>query len=293
MLRSFQFSNEELKKIPLLVCLLGEDYMQEPVIRSKGMPYYQWFFVKKGRGEFIENGIRHVVSEGQSFFILPEMPHSYRQLSDEWVVHVVGFTGAACETLMNIIGINKSGVYYVKDQNMFPKYIHSMMHLEGTTNDTLQRKLSKEAYSFVMDMALNIHFMEHGIAEQKYSLVSKIMAYLEENFRQDLYLDMLSEYFELSKDYLCTVFKQKTNYTIIQFLNIVRISWARIYLEQYPEKNVEEIGWMCGFRSPSYFGKIFKQIVGTTPANYRKRSGVIFCSGKEKREEDETVINDT
>ena len=69
MLYSFQFSNEELQKIPLLVCLLGENYRQEPVIRSNGMPYYQWLYVKKGQGEFVENGIRHIVNEGQTFFI--------------------------------------------------------------------------------------------------------------------------------------------------------------------------------------------------------------------------------
>lgn len=278
MLYSFQFSNEELQKIPLLVCLLGENYRQEPVIRSNGMPYYQWLYVKKGQGEFVENGIRHIVNEGQTFFIPPDIPHSYRQMSEEWIIHVIGFTGVLCGQLMDTIKMKDSGVYLVKDRELFPRSIHRMISLKERCDEDVQRYLSKEGYSFLMDMAVNVQIMEKGIPDQKYSVINKIMEYLEENFRQDLSLDMLSEHVSLSKDYLCALFRKKTNYTIMQYLNIIRIGWARIYLEQYPEKNVEEIGLMCGFRSPSYFGKIFKRVVGTTPAGYRKRSSIIFSS---------------
>lgn len=43
----------------------------------------------------------------------------------------------------------------------------------------------------------------------------------------------------------------------MQYLQTVRISRARIFLIQYPEKHVAEIAHMCGFESPSCFGKVF------------------------------------
>ena len=53
--------------------------------------------------------------------------------------------------------------------------------------------------------------------------------------------------------------------TIMQYLTEIRIGHARHLLTLHPEKKVLEIGKMCGFESPSYFGKIFKKEVGMTP----------------------------
>ena len=51
---------------------------------------------------------------------------------------------------------------------------------------------------------------------------------------------------------------------------MVRLAEAKYQLMHYPEKSVCEIAKACGFRSPSYFGKIFKDSTGLTPAQYRR-----------------------
>ena len=51
----------------------------------------------------------------------------------------------------------------------------------------------------------------------------------------------------------------------MQYLTEIRIGHARHLLTLHPEKKVLEIGKMCGFESPSYFGKTFKKEVGITP----------------------------
>ena len=49
-----------------------------------------------------------------------------------------------------------------------------------------------------------------------------------------------------------------------------------LFLEQYPEKKAYEIGKMCGFESPSYFGKNFREIVGLTPEQYRRVNSIVL-----------------
>lgn len=99
--------------------------------------------------------------------------------------------------------------------------------------------------------------------------------------QRDLSLNDLSDYMQLSKEYLCTVFKSKMQTTIMKFLLDLRISHARIFLLQYPEKRVAEISQMCGFDSPSYFGMQFKKIVGVTPENFRR--GIHLAEKKQRR----------
>lgn len=273
MVYSFQFSRKELKKIPLLICMLGQNNEQEAVTRSHGTPFYEWYFCEKGRGEFVENGIRHVIKEGQAFFVTPNTPHSYKKISEEWIVHVIGFTGTGCQDIMEVAEMNKAGVYQLEDPYIFQKYVQRMIELKQENVERLQQELSKQGYCFLVDMMSNIQIIKAGVKKQDASVVAGIMTYMEENYTEPLSLDMLAEKAGLSKEYLCVIFKKETKYTIVQYLNIIRIGWARIFLEQYPEKSAYEIGNMCGFDSPSYFGKIFKRMVGVTPADYRKQSG--------------------
>ena len=95
-------------------------------------------------------------------------------------------------------------------------------------------------------------------------------SWLEENYARPISLDELAKAVNLTKDYMCALFKKITGETIIQCLTSIRIGHARQLLIQYPDKNVIEIAHMCGFDSPSYFGKIFKQLIGMTPERYRK-----------------------
>ena len=60
--------------------------------------------------------------------------------------------------------------------------------------------------------------------------------------------------------------------TIVNFLIEIRISNARTLLCTYPEKSVAEICSLCGFQSPSYFGKVFKKVMNMSPNEYRARN---------------------
>lgn len=96
---------------------------------------------------------------------------------------------------------------------------------------------------------------------------------MEQHYDRDLSLDELAELVGLSKEYLCTLFKKTMKQTIMQYLLTIRISQARTLLIRFPEKKVQEIAKLCGFESPSYFGKKFKQETGMTPDAFRKKLG--------------------
>ena len=93
---------------------------------------------------------------------------------------------------------------------------------------------------------------------------------MESNYTQPVTLTDLSEYINLSKEYMCSLFKDVTGQTIMQYLKTVRIGRAKILLMQYPEKHVSEIAHLCGFEDAGYFGRVFKKMVGCTPDYFRR-----------------------
>jgi hypothetical protein len=58
---------------------------------------------------------------------------------------------------------------------------------------------------------------------------------------------------------------QETGETIMRQLTSIRIGRARQLLLENPDLPVYKVGELCGFRSPSYFGKVFRAYTGVSP----------------------------
>lgn len=271
MIYSFHYPEAFPQSLPVFPLLLGINHRQEPIQRPKGFPFYQWFYCVKGTGELIVNQQKSILHEGQGALIYPKVPHSYRGLTSDWTVHFIGFSGPNCPELLKTLEMHESDVYHFSDETIFPEYVERLHDLQKQKRKNKYTELSKECYSFLLDLSSCVRRINASVPAQENRFIRKIMDYMEENYQDPISLDDLAEHVQLSKEYMCTIFKKSMRQTIMQALLTVRISRARLFLIQYPEKKVQEIARMCGFESPSYFGKVFKKEVGVTPENYRNR----------------------
>ncbi len=271
MIYSFSYPGTLHQSLPVSPHLLGINHWQEPILRPKGFPFYQWFYCVKGSGELIINQQKSILSTGQGALIYPRVPHSYHGITSDWTVHFIGFSGPNCPELLKTLQMHESDVYHFSDETIFPKYIERFYTLQKQKGKNRYTELSKECYSFLLDLSFCVQHINASVPAQENVLIQKMIDYMEENYENPISLDNLAGYIGLSKEYMCTLFKQSMQQTIMHYLLTVRISRARIFLIQYPEKKVLEIAQMCGFESPSYFGKVFKKEVGVTPENYRNR----------------------
>jgi AraC-like DNA-binding protein len=99
--------------------------------------------------------------------------------------------------------------------------------------------------------------------------ISEIVDYLDDNYQQNLTLDLLAERFMISKYYLSRMFKEVTGFTLIEYLNGVRTKQAQTMLRT-TALNVTAISEKVGFDNITHFGRVFKTITGWTPLKYRK-----------------------
>lgn len=99
--------------------------------------------------------------------------------------------------------------------------------------------------------------------------VSPLVSYVHENF---LVLDSITEIadtFYITKSHLCRTFKKTTGYTIVQYINNLKVQRA-CHLLQETSRPITEIALDCGFNSTMYFCRTFKTVLGITPSEYRK-----------------------
>lgn len=256
--------------LPIQLQLFGIDHLQPPVKRPDGVPYYQWFYCTKGQGEVLVNRQCFLIAPGEGFLILPDDPHDYQGLTDDWTLQIIGFSGPVCTELLKTLLMYESGPYHFSDPTFFLEHMEQIMKIYTEAASGRAFRFSKACYDFLLDISMHmIHSHSIG-AGQENELVETIVTYLERNYQNPVSLSDLASIVNLSRDYMCALFKQHTGQTIIQYLLEIRIGHARHFLTLYPEKKILEIGKMCGFESPSYFGKMFKKEVGTTPEQYRR-----------------------
>ncbi|WP_379158725.1 AraC family transcriptional regulator [Paenibacillus sp. sgz5001063] len=100
--------------------------------------------------------------------------------------------------------------------------------------------------------------------------VYDIIEYLDVHYGDKLTLGGIAEHFFISSTYLCRTFKQTTGFTLIEYLNYVRIRETKALLKE-TEWRVARIAQETGFESIAHFGRVFKGITGRSPLQYRKQ----------------------
>lgn len=98
--------------------------------------------------------------------------------------------------------------------------------------------------------------------------ISEIALYINSHYDEKLSLELLAEHFYISPSYLSRIFKRVTNFTLVEYINNVRIKEAKRLLMETKLK-VVEIAEATGFGSITHFGRVFKEITGNPPKYYR------------------------
>lgn len=96
------------------------------------------------------------------------------------------------------------------------------------------------------------------------------ITYITSHYSEDLNLHFISKKFHFSACYFSRIFKQATGMLYTEYLNKIRINEAQKLLIK-TNKNITEVAGEVGFNSLTNFGRVFKQIAGCSPKQYKSR----------------------
>lgn len=104
---------------------------------------------------------------------------------------------------------------------------------------------------------------------QEEKLSKRVIAYIDDHYREDIFLDKLAEEFGFSSKYLSSLIKKETGKNFSVYLTGLRIRRAEDLL-RHTELGIKEIAASVGYADQRYFNRIFKKHTGKTPSQYRK-----------------------
>lgn len=99
--------------------------------------------------------------------------------------------------------------------------------------------------------------------------ISTIVRFINSHYAEPIRLEELAEQFEISPAYLSRMFKEITGFSLIEYVNLVRVQEAQRLLATTRLK-VIVIAEQVGFGSLVQFGRVFRQMTKMTPLRYRQ-----------------------
>lgn len=107
---------------------------------------------------------------------------------------------------------------------------------------------------------------EHsGLSRQ----IREILHYISEHYQEDITLERVAKTVELSRTYVCGLFKKEMGINLTNYITAYRIEKAKELLKNTNLKSYE-IAEKVGFLDESYFSRAFKKVTGQSPSSYKK-----------------------
>lgn len=241
--------------LPFVLTTVGSYEQQPPVDRKRGFDSHQFLWVRRGSGEFSVGGETFTLSAGEGAFFRKGVPHSYSgaDFGTAWCTFLVS------DETLEYLGLKDWMRYKI------PKHTEAEMDtlFSFARGNTTPLSRSVEGYRFVTELA-------QAMATRDETPADRVLRFLEHRYGDDLTLDEIAAEAGMDRFAFCRYYTRERGVSVMEDLFRIRIAKAKRLLK-YSTDTVESVGRLCGFDSPSYFGKRFREAVGCTPAEYRKR----------------------
>lgn len=103
----------------------------------------------------------------------------------------------------------------------------------------------------------------------KYDRIASVLAYLKNHREERLRLEDVARAFFVTPAYLSRSFKACTGLSFVTYLNHLKVERAKELLLR--EGSVTQVSLELGYESLTHFERVFRQIAGLSPTEWRKR----------------------
>ncbi|NBA87141.1 helix-turn-helix domain-containing protein [Emticicia sp. CRIBPO] len=243
-------------------------------------PEYEMVFVFDGRGRrHVGNHISYY-EDGDLVFMGSNLPHAgfgydsigeYEQVVIQFKYDFLGeqfFDRPEMAPVKKLLEMSQQGIQYY-----------------GKTFKTIGSRLKKLPAMNQFERLMELISIFHVLAKStEYNLLNatgtrydfnykdqarlkKVYDYVEMHYQDHINIKDMADLANLTVPSFCNYFKKIMNHTFTEFLNDFRINKACQML--MTEKSVADVCFECGFTNSSYFSKVFKEIKGKSPLQFK------------------------
>ncbi|ACI19046.1 AraC family transcriptional regulator [Dictyoglomus thermophilum] len=243
---------------------------------------FEILYMERGIGKFYVDGYEYKLNEGEYLFVNSGSIHSGLEMIKRSIGYAIVF---------DLRLLYSEEPDYCKHEYFLP-LINKRYHIPSNLNDEHIRNdicriievFKEKSYGYelyIKSLLFDIFWRvfkyyaerrnQDGRLGYKIERIKDVLNYINQNYNKNLSLDELSRQVDMSKFYLCRLFKESLRMSPVEYINKVRVDKAMELLIN-TDMSVSEIAFECGFDNISYFIKVFKKYMHTTPLKFRKQN---------------------
>lgn len=150
----------------------------------------------------------------------------------------------------------------LKNQDIYYDYLRQCDYL-------MQLDVEEQELWAYSRLNVMIKMMKASRNDRKSSVITMAMEYIQKHYNEEISLNDISHYVNLSPQHFSKIFKETTNFNYVEWVNNLRITKAKEYMNQ-DDYTIKEVCYLVGYKDPNYFSRIFKKYVGISPSEYMK-----------------------
>ena len=168
---------------------------------------------------------------------------------------------------LEILGITGE----IKRQKELLTMLIKLGRMQAMENVEFQtRNLLSEIWLLLMEDARDMfQGSKRGPYSENQTRIMDMLSYIHENYDHKILLEEIAEAASVSSRECIRCFQDCIHKTPFDYVQYYRIRQAEKLLTE-TDLSVTEIAYATGFSGSAYFGKVFKNLTGKTPGNYRK-----------------------
>lgn len=271
----------------------AENRYQSPwVMKQRIISDYEFIFITKGKGQFKIEGRIYNAKANDLLLIKPNVVNSGNSVILPFnflCIHFDLFVSLTNNAVIDMTNNNlcesipSEPIKYNSAILDFPEY--TSVSDSGYVHQLLKRIIHESNVkipgyntiikSLFIDMIFNLFRQQSGfrLINNFTSEINAIIDYIKDNYMNKIRLRDIADHIHLQPAYISSLFKKQTGYTLTEFIKRQRvISAKRLLLET--DRKIQDIAYDTGFYDIHHFSRIFKQLKGLTPGQYRNIKGI-------------------
>ncbi|MBX6360596.1 MAG: AraC family transcriptional regulator [Acidobacterium ailaaui] len=239
--------------------------------RQHGCKQYILIYCIYGSGWYDINKKRYSVKANHFFIIPSETRHRYGANSDDpWTIYWIHFTGDLAKNYF---------LYLTDGGSLAPKMVipsdeRNMLFDEIVRYASMVNNMDAVIYAnnslYKYLASFKKSFYSKNTPDRKQIIVDNCIKLMKENLDKNLNLYELSQMMKISTSYLSALFKEKIHDSPYNYFIFLKIQRA-CYLLWNTQLKIKEIAIQLGFEDPYHFSRVFKNMMGLSPRQFRYR----------------------
>ncbi len=237
------------------------------------------------------------LTEGDLYIIPPQTMHHKRFAADSSAASFVCIKGRSFERYIRAIGMSAQNVVF--SQKLTLKAISLLEDTLDTLEVTSSLRINIPSGPQYVELIRNETFSDYGGIEAamrtaaslgmflaellhiygqtvkqaqkkpiRQGYIDSAVRFIEANYHLDIGVNSIADYIGIDRSYLFTLFRKELGVSVRDYLMQYRIKVACDFLRQ-PGVSVKWVAASVGYETCS-FSRIFKKVIGITPAEYQK-----------------------